>query len=227
MPKVLVVSSTDLAPELGRTILWRSDIERIPCPDASRAFETAQRLHPSLVLLDGKDKAALAVIGALRRAPETRRSSVAVLSRAPHLEDEEELRRAGANLVLAGEVDPVLWDARLEELLSVPRRREIRLPVHFSVWSQGSGDETPAEAVALNISVRGLLLESDEPLDIGTRLDLSFALPGRDETLRAVGQVVREGASNGRPLAGIELLILRGDARERIRELIEAEQLRP
>jgi DNA-binding response OmpR family regulator len=227
MPKVLIVSSADLAPELGRTILWRSDIERIVCQGPAAALDTARQLLPSLVVLDGQDtEAARAFIGDLRRAPETRRSSVAVLSRAPHLEDEAELRRAGANLVLAGEVDPTLWDSRLEELLSVPQRKEVRLPVRFNVWSQSEPDEEPLEAVALNLSVRGLLLECEELLDIGTRLDLAFTLPGQAEPVRVVGQVVREAASNGRPRAGIEMLILRGDARDRIRAFIEAESLR-
>lgn len=226
MPKVLIVAGADLTPELGRTVLWRSDIERVFAPDREAGFEAARMLRPSLVILDDTDgRATVSFICRLRADPVVQRLSVAVLSRSQSLSlaEEEAFRRAGANLVLSGEVDPLLWDDRLEELLSVPRRREVRVPVRLEVWSRLAADH-PVEGLSLNISVRGMLLETAEPLDVGTKLDLGFRLPGESQELRVVGQVVREAEPvEERPRSGIEFLILRGGARERIREFVEAE----
>lgn len=221
MPKVLIVSSADLTPELGQTVLWRSSIQRVFAAGPEAAFEVARTYVPGMVLVDGADGgASIDLVRRLRENAGTRRSSVVVLSRSPSLADEEPLRHAGANLILAGQVDPALWDARLEELLSVPRRRDARIPVRFEVWSQADPDAEPVEALALNVSVHGMLLETGEPLDLGTRLDLAFTLPGHADELRVVGQVVREAEPAGRPRSGILFLILRGDARDRIRVFI-------
>lgn len=227
MPKVLIVAAADLTPELGTTVLWGNGYERVFAPGTEAAFDLARALMPSMVVLDAPDtRAAVDLITRLRENPGTRRSSVLALSRSPDLADEETLRHAGANLVLAGEVDPTLWDARLEDLASVPRRREARIPVRFEVWSRLDPEAEPVEALALNISVHGMLLETDELLDFGTRLDLAFTLPGQDRECRVVGQVVREAAPEGRPRSGVEFLILLGDARDRIRVFIAGETQR-
>jgi hypothetical protein len=230
MPRVLIVAATDLGPELGRTVLWRSDIDRVFTPTHAGGLDAARSLLPHLVLLDDTDPPATrALIIKLRDDPAVRRVSIAVLSRARALSlpEEEALRRAGANLVLSGEVEPTLWDDRLDELLNVPRRREVRVPVRFTVWSRLGPTDPPVEGLALNLSVRGMLLESDQPLDVGTRLDLGFRLPPSGEDMKVVGQVVRESLSQaGKPHSGVEFLILRGDARERIRDFVENEARR-
>lgn len=223
MAKLLIIASADLTPEFGNTVLWRRDIERVQAPTPAIGLEVVRRATPQLVVIDGRDPAAaLDFMRRLREDPSTRRSALAVLSRSPTLADEETFRRAGANLVFAGEVDPSLWDSRLEELLNVPLRREARIPVHFEVWSRFAPEEEAFEGVALNVSVRGILLEADEPLDVGTQLELSFTLPGESADLHVVGRVVRDaGVNEGRPLSGIEFLILRGDARERIEAFVD------
>ncbi len=226
MPIVLLVSPTDLTPALGRTVLWRSDVERVFAPRADGAFDVARRLLPALVVVDAAEAAALALVERLRGTPETRRSSVAVVAQSLDRGAEEALRQAGANLVLVGEVDPTLWDSRLDELISVPRRRDLRIKVRFDVWSRIDPEASAVEAIGLNVSVRGLLLETEEPLDMGTRLDIAFTLPGQDAELRVVGQVVREAVTDGKPRCGVELLILRGDARRRIEEFVESERQR-
>lgn len=229
MPKVLIVSTTDLTPELGRTVLWRADIDRVLFATPDAGLQAARSSPPSLTIVAGDDVAAAAAfIERLRADPATRRTSVAVLSCARNLSllSEEILRQAGANVVLSGQVDPLLWDARLEELLNVPRRCEARVPVHVEVWSRFSA-ERPSSGWCVNLSVRGMLLETVEPMDIGTKLDLSFRLPEDDEQLRAVGQVVREAAAvEGRPQSGLEFLILRGNARDRIRAFVDAQSKR-
>jgi CheY-like chemotaxis protein len=221
MPRVLIVSPADLTPELGQTVLWRSDIERSFVATGEEALRAIREQTPGLVILEGNEASETSqFVAAVRALPETRQVSVAVLSRSASRADEEAFRRAGANLVLAGDVNPMLWDDRLEELLDVPPRREVRIPVRLEVWSHFAPDNEHLSATALNISARGLLLETDETLAKGTTLELAFALPG-GHALKAVAQVVREAEIvAGRPRYGVEFLILKREARSRIEDFV-------
>jgi len=224
MPRVLIMASPELVSELSSTILWRSDVDRV----FAAADSSLDRIHagqPDLVILAGEETATvLALIGRIRGDGRTRGVSVGVVRHSVTLDEETQLRRAGANVVFGGQVVPYLWDAWIEELLHVPRRREARVPVSIAVWSHTAPGSDPGRGLSLNISVKGMLLETKEPLDIGSKLDLTFTLPGSAGPVRAVGQVVREDpASDGGPSRlGIEFLILRDGARDRIRSYVEA-----
>ena len=220
--RIAIVSAVDLSPELGDTVLWRAGIERVFCASAHTALDSITSVGPRMVVVDAADTgAACDLIRRLRSAELTRSISIAALSRSTSLVDEAVLRGAGANLVLSGHVDPYLWDARLEELLSVPKRRELRVPVLFELWSRFESSPNAVGGWALNVSMNGALIETDELLDVGSKLDLSFELPGEPSSLKALGQVVREGQNpDGRHRAGIEFLVLRGDARARLAAFI-------
>jgi two-component system cell cycle sensor histidine kinase/response regulator CckA len=223
MAKLLVVSPVDLGPELDRTVLWRPSVERFVASDGESAMELARRKGPSLIVIDGFDSAGAAeLVRRLRADSLTRPTAIAVLSRSPSLADETSYRRAGANLVFAGVVHPELWDARLEELLNVPRRLEARIPVRLATWSRATPDAPPIEGLTLNISINGILLQTPAPLGVGTKIDLSFTLPGGGAEVHVLGGVMREVAAQSRWQAGVKFLILRGDAREHIAAFIEA-----
>jgi PAS domain S-box-containing protein len=224
MGKLLVVSPVDLGPELGKTVLWRPSVERFVATDGDSALDLARRAGPSLIIVDGFDAGgAVDLVRRLRADPQIRPHAIAVLSRSPSLADEASFRRAGANVVFAGVVHPELWDARLEELLNVPRRLEARIPVRLETWSRTTPGAPAIEGLTLNISINGILLETPARLGVGSKVDLSFTLPGQREGVQVLGQVSRE-LTHGpdRCQSGVKFLILRGDARERIATFIEA-----
>ena len=59
-------------------------------------------------------------------------------------------------------------------------------------------------------------------MDIGSKLELTFTLPGDDVEIRAVGKAVREHPFGGGKQIGVEFLILRDAARDRIRRYVAA-----
>src|SRR5207247_1756908 len=127
------------------------------------------------------------------------------------------------NVVFAGVVHPELWDARLEELLNVPRRLEARIPVRLATWSRATPEAPPLEGLTMNISINGILLQTPARLGVGTKIDLSFTLPERPDEVQVLGQIMREHAAGpDRWQSGVKFLILRGDAREHIAAFIEA-----
>jgi hypothetical protein len=225
MAKVLIVAGPDLTSVLERTVVWRSDVQRLFAPDLTRAFELARDALPKLVILDGAPQDQ--VIDLLRRFRTdgiTRKMSLAVLRQSATVGEVEALRRAGANVVFAGEALPYLWDAWLEELLEVPRRRVVRVPLRLDVWSRFDPTAEPLLGSIVDISIKGMLLETAEPIEVGTKLDLSFRLPGDPTDLRVVAQVIRqEAGEDGRARGGVEFVIVREAVRERIRAFVEGE----
>jgi two-component system cell cycle sensor histidine kinase/response regulator CckA len=216
--KVLIVSLRDVRPYLGRTILWRSQVKRVYASDPDQAMETARALSPNLTVVDGEHAgSAIDLIQRLRHDPDARHTAIVVLVRNNGMAKVDQFRAAGANAVLAAPVEPVQWDARLAELLRVPPRREARIPLMVHVWAAPERDSQGFEGLALNISVHGMLVETAEPLAIGTRLDLYLRLPGDTAPLRVLGQVIREaGLVDGRYRCGVKHVVLTGEAHERI-----------
>jgi len=225
MPRVLIMASPELVSELSRTILWRDDVDRVFAAGPERSLDGIHAAAADMVILaDEGTPATLDLLREIRGDGRTRGVSIGVVRHSVTLEEEEQLRHAGANVIFGGEVVPYLWDAWIEELLNVPRRRDARVPVSIAVWSHTAPGSEPARGMSFNISIKGMLLETAEPLDIGAKLDLSFTLPGHTAPVRAVGQVVREDLplDGGPPRLGVEFLILRDGAREKIRDFVDA-----
>jgi CheY-like chemotaxis protein len=222
MPKILIVAPEDLAPELGRTRLWKKDVERVFVSSPAIALDLARSFIPSLVVLDGADgAAAVGLVERLRESAGTRRAALLVWCASALPEQEQEaLRHAGANLVLNGPVDPSRWDAPLDMLLNVSRRLHARFPVRFTRGDSvaaGDGDE----ALALDLGLGGMLIETLTPLAQEQQLELRFCLPGQDGEVRVEGSVVRATSGRTEVRCGIRFTTLHGDAAGRIRLFID------
>jgi len=223
--KVLVVGPQELSDVLGPTTLGRPDVVRLHVEKPEDALEAAERDLPNMVVVDLPHPEALVLARRLRESPATRPTAIVWLNRdpAPDSDAETELVAAGVNVVVPVPVDPFLWDRRLEELLSVPPRRSRRVPVRLRDWSRFVSGADEEDGSVVNIGARGVLLESPRELELGTKVGLTLDLPG-EAPVAVVGQVVRlAGQEGGRFRVGVEFLVYRGDARERIAAFVEAE----
>jgi len=219
---VVVISPVDVSGDLGLTVLWRSDVQRVMVTTVEAAIEVARVRHATMFVVGGIEPVVAGEwLRRLRADAATRNSALAALCPLDSLEQGESLRAAGANIVLPTPVDPEIWDARLDRLLRVPRRRSTRIPVRLTVWSRRSADPEPIEGVMLNVSANGMLLETAEPLPVGTRFDLSFRLPRDLSEVHAIGRVVREVAEVESHRSGVEFVVLRADGRERIAAFVD------
>jgi diguanylate cyclase (GGDEF)-like protein/PAS domain S-box-containing protein len=221
--KVLVVGPESLSGVLGPTVLGRPDIDRVHV-EADHAVETAAAVHPQMVVIDLPRGEAVALVKCLRADPVTRPTALVWLNRSEPPEAETELAVAGANAVIALPIDPFLWDRRLEELLSVPVRRSRRIAVRVRDWASFVADAGEQQGAIVNIGVRGALLESPRQLDLGAKVGLSLDLPGESAPVAVVGQVVRlAGEQDDQYRVGVEFLVYRGDARDRIARFVESD----
>jgi PAS domain S-box-containing protein len=217
MPRVLFVSDHDPIRELGRSALFAEEVERRWIRDPGSAIELARLMQPRLVYIDIADaERAQSLIRELRGDEATRPTAIAVVSHGEGDASARAFDAAGATVVLQHPFEPELWDDRLQELVNVPWRRDARIPVRLSVWSRLAPNDAMIEGTALNVSVRGLLLETATPLEPGLRADISFTLPGQEHMLEVVGQVVRSAEDEGSHRSGIEFQVLRGSSRQHI-----------
>jgi len=210
---VVVVSDRDLGAELGGTLLFRRNVERLCVDSADAVFGAAESGRASIVLLDGSYDRSPEIALQLRRDPLTRSLSIVALGQTDRSLD---LLEAGVNAVLP--LPPGAdWDDRLERLVHVPSRKVIRFPVSFAVG--GGRGQQPFVGRALNLSVHGLLLESGFPLEVGEDVRVSFDLPQPYGSVRGSGTVVRMAAA---ARFGIELTSVEEDGRVRIKRFVES-----
>lgn len=212
MPAALICSASALDAELSDTAVWRSGLTRHIATTADEALQKAPQVKPHLVFVDRDMPGAERIVSTVRRDPLTRQSSIVVIARGDMDPIEVELLEAGANAILRLPVNPD-WDERLEKLIAVPVRRELRAPVRFELEAR-TGDGVDAHtATVLNVSVGGMLVDCTFKLRIGDDLDVSFQLPGSDVTIRGTARVMRHA---GRNLFGVEFYGLEGEGRELI-----------
>jgi CheY-like chemotaxis protein len=218
MAIALLCSPSPLEAELKETVVWRDDVSRHLARTADEALEKAAEVHPDIVIIDRDMTGADRIVIALRKSGATRRSSIVVIARGELDPIEVELLEAGANAVFRLPVSPD-WDGRLERLLTVPVRKEARLPVRFEMEARGGEGVESCSATVLNLSISGMLIDTPSPLQIGDDLDLSFQLPDSDNVIRGTGRVVRKA---GRTHFGIEFYGLEGDGPAEIEAYVKS-----
>jgi len=214
---VLICSATDLEAELASTLLGRHDVDRQQARRAEDARMLAVAARPQLVVVDRDLAGAEELVAALRRDAATRNASIVIAARGDLAASELGLLEAGANAILRLPVTPQ-WDDRLERLLSVPTRCSARFPVQFGVETHG-GTGPPTPALALNLSLHGILMESSVPVAVGDELGLLMRLPDAANPLNARGVVVREA---GPTRFGVRFVQLDPVADDGIRRFVAA-----
>ena len=231
MPTILVAVPDQDRPRLERTLFWRSDMRRTMAESAD-VFSVARTLSPDIVLVDDArgPEFIQELVDQLRREPVTHDTILIVLLGPQGAAGAYE--RAGASLVLppdfvdGGEEAP--WQERLEALLNLRQRRENRVlaefPVRATIAAAG-GPPRVVEAVALNVSSRGMLLETPDTLPRGARAELTFKPAPQIPEIALVGEVVRTAeTADGRRLAGVHFVVVRKDARLAVRDFLRLQR---
>jgi len=214
--RAVIVAASDLAPELGGTVLFRQNVERLRVSGVEEVRMAADEGRLDIVVVDTAMPGAAAIVAALRQDPITRPIAIVALGRSEFGFDHLDLLEAGANAILP--LPPGHdWDDRLMRLIRVPVRRATRFPVDMALEGLRSG--VPFTGRALNLSVHGLLLECRQPLQVGEDLRFSFEMPGAQGGVRGTGTVVRAVAARH---FGVELTHVEEDGRVRIKRYVES-----
>ena len=217
MLSALICSPADLELELQDTLVFRNGFERHLARRADDALTLAVAARPGLVIIDSDLMEAEQLVQSLRDDDATRRSSIVVIARGDFDAEEIALLEAGANAILRLPPSDE-WTPRLQRLIDVPIRKETRLPVGLTVEALATGAPQPAPGEAVNLSTRGMLLETRAVLRTGDDVGLSFSLSDGQAEVHAGGRVVRlAGASR----FGVEFTQLTQDTPPRIARFLE------
>jgi hypothetical protein len=230
VPTILVAVPQKDRARLEHTLFWRADMRRT-IAEAADVFGVARTLSPDLVLVDdsGGPDAIRDLLDQLRREPVTHDAILIVLlssgqSAAPY-------ERAGVSIVLPADfgdaAEEAPWQQRLEALLNLRQRRETRVlaefPVAATLTVPGEAGSRTVKATALNISSRGLLLETPEMLPRGARAELTFKPSAAIPEIAIVGEVVRTAeTADGHKLAGVHFVVVRKEARIAVRDFLRS-----
>lgn len=93
-------------------------------------------------------------------------------------------REAHANVVITKPVDPVQLFSKVSELLMVPRRQDLRAFLHVSV--NGQEGNSSFLGVSENISISGILLETEQALKEGDQATCAISVSGRNVTVEGI-----------------------------------------
>jgi hypothetical protein len=106
------------------------------------------------------------------------------------------------------------------DLLTVAPRRALRAVVRLDV----PGPEGAARLLSLteNLSVSGMVVQCGREVPLGSRVSFAINLPGRDESVSGVGEVIRRTSRNREPVEGVALRIVtfEADGQERLRAFL-------
>lgn len=112
---------------------------------------------------------------------------------------------AGANAFIPAPIDPVALFSTVSDLLLVPQRKDMRVLLRASI--KGLEGDISFFAASQNISISGMMLETDRSLALGDRLTCSFNIAHSEIGVSCV--IVRaDKTASGRRRYGVNFLSL-------------------
>jgi CheY-like chemotaxis protein len=222
MKKVLIAKPVADLIGKNKGFLKRSDIRASVAEmnDDILAFCRAER--PDLIIsqLDLPGRDSIGLFETLRDGGLLQKTAV-IMVHAGRPGEAELAQRCSADAVLRMPITATQLLKQAQLLLDIPLRESYR--VLLSVKVEGKSDAKSFFCRSENISVTGLLLETDRPLALKDRIECSFFLPGsrqlvvRGEIVRKVGSSERTDAS----LYGVQFITLAPELKTAIESFVE------
>ena len=195
MKKILIVDGLGPFIREEKGMLSRSDFLILTTKSGREALEIHRREMADFILADlnSPELAGDELAKAVRGDPSLRRVSIVLVTSLKRA-DLERCARSGANDYLTRPVDPEKLMDKLARLIDVPRREKLRVLIKARLL--GSMGQEPFFGTTCNISVSGLLLETEKVLAKADLISCSFFIPDA-ERVSANGEVVRVARQEG------------------------------
>ena len=204
MIRALLCGGDSFEGDLQGSLLAREGVEIHKARTLEEAREIAVGMNLHLILVDQDLPDVERIVVGLRQQEPTRSCSIVAVARGDFDPKDAAVLEVGANAVLRLPVAPE-WDVRLTRLVSVPGRRDVRIAVGFKV--RGLWGEVPIPALALNLSLHGMLAEAQADLQVGDEIGLTFEVGTDPVRISGTGRVVRKASPTR---VGLEFVDLEG-----------------
>jgi len=214
MKQILIVSSSASFIERNETLLRRSDFIILDAVSGAEALQILNNNTVDLLLIDMQleDMTGDSLCSLLRNGKSVQLPLLLVCH--DNADDIERLRTSGADALLARPVMPLQLIKTVGEFLTVQLIRSRRVSLRVKVSSKKS----PAEffCISHNISITGMMLETDISLEVGSIIDCQFTIPGY-LPIATEGEIVRSArALDGSHQYGIRFTYLTRTCRQEI-----------
>lgn len=221
MKNILIVSASRPFIERNETLLRRSAFRILAAESAADAMNVL--LHEAIDLLlvdvhlvdmDGE------MLCSSVRSDERLRTPFILLVCQDSAEDVARLRSIGADALIARPVKPLLLLKTVGQFLTVQLIRSKRVSLRVRVSTKR--DSVEFFCLSHNISITGMMLETEYFLDPGSSVTCQFTIPGSIQ-VETEGEVVRSARSiNGAYQYGIFFTVLTRPYRQEIERYIAA-----
>ncbi len=219
MKKIIIVNSTHAFLERDKSILNRADFQIFTATSGEEALRIHREDRANLIVvdLDLPDMGGDGLCSRVRNESAIRNVSIILVCH-DVLEELERVSTCGANAWVTKPVRPEQLVESVGQLLAVSLRRGYRVLLQARV--RGERESTSFFCTSHNISVSGILLETDKPLDPGDGITCSFFLPGSRQIV-VDGEVARcEKKPDGVCHYGVRFIDLAPNSREEIERFI-------
>lgn len=207
MKKILLVNASRYLIEEGKSLLDRKDFQVFLAPSVMDALQIHRQERVELIVVDlhipemGGD----ILCSRIRQETDVRSVSMILICN-DSKEDLEKAAISGANVWLKKPFTPRELLDQVEKLLAVCVRRGYRVLLRAKV--KGSKDDTVFFCTSQNLSISGMLIETDRLLHQGDIITCSFYLPGSAHIV-ADSEVARvERMADGKYHCGVKFLEL-------------------
>jgi CheY-like chemotaxis protein len=192
--KVLIVDDMKNFLDLEASFLKRAECTVLKALNGLEALRIAKAEKPDIIFLDLEMPVmnGIECCRFIRSDLELKNTPVVIVTASTR---EEECYRAGCNSYLRKPIDEDIFLSEIKKFVHIKERVDPRIPVFLPVTVEFKGTKT--SAIARNISRGGLLLETEEPFTIGSKLMTYFSLPDEKDKLKAKAIIIREEKRTG------------------------------
>lgn len=189
MKKILIVDELNTFIDREKSLLSREDFRIFTANSSEKALaiHKAEKMDLIVVSLDMPDISGDRLCSLLRRDNGTRQVSTIIVCNDTKA-DLDRVSRSRANTYITRPVRPVQFLEKVSGLLDIPERKSYRVLLKVKV--NGKTGLESFFCSSQNISISGLLIETDKYLEKGDTLSCSFFLPGAAR-IAVDGEVVR------------------------------------
>jgi CheY-like chemotaxis protein len=194
MKKIIIARNLLDDLEESNTIFKRSGITFFPAWSSEEILNLHGVKRADLIITD----AALPLMGGAKLCSRIRSDAelkyVSIIVIGDETENSvSQCQEAGANVVIRRPLEPgmLLWQA--SEQLIIPHRKDMRVLLRASI--KGMEGNTPFFARSQNISISGMLMETDRVLTPGDRMTCAFTIAHSEVILTCLVERVETTAS--------------------------------
>jgi CheY-like chemotaxis protein len=219
MKKVLLVDSIKVLIEKERTILNRADIKIFTATSSDDALAIHKKEKVDLIVADldmpgfSGDK----LCAAIRNDEDLKHVSFILICRGSE-SDLHRVARCKANVHLTKPIRPLQFLESVSRLLDIPERKNYRVLLKATV--NGKFGNEPFFCSSQDISVTGLLIETDKTLEKGDVMSCSFFLPGAAKIVTDA-EVMRVVKSDDMLRYGVRYVSLQPASKAALKAFIE------